>query len=128
MIDYQADLEQRMAMLAAANQRLEREIRERVKSETNLRESEERLSYLAQYDSLTRLPNRHWFHDHLTRAMASARRAGATLAVLFIDLDRFKAVNDTFGHPAGDQLLIEVSNRLGKSVRSADVVARLRNL
>jgi GGDEF domain-containing protein len=128
VIDYQADLEQRMAMLAAANQRLEREIRERVKSETNLRESEERLSYLAQYDSLTRLPNRHWFHDHLTRAMASARRAGATLAVLFIDLDRFKAVNDTFGHPAGDQLLIEVSNRLGKSVRSADVVARLRNL
>jgi diguanylate cyclase (GGDEF)-like protein len=86
--------------------------------------AEERLAHLAQFDSLTGLPNRHLFHDRLGHAMAQAKRSGHPMAVLFIDLDRFKLVNDTRGHDAGDKLLQEAAARLAQCVRSSDTVGR----
>ncbi len=86
--------------------------------------AEQHLAYLAQFDTLTGLPNRHLFHDRLLRAIAHARRSGQPMAVLFIDLDRFKLVNDTQGHTAGDKLLKEAAARLSECVRSVDTVGR----
>ena len=86
---------------------------------------EERIRYLATHDGLTGLPNRTWFGELVTLALHAARRYGRTLAVLFIDLDRFKLVNDTLGHEAGDELLKEVARRLKTCLRASDVVARL---
>jgi diguanylate cyclase (GGDEF)-like protein/PAS domain S-box-containing protein len=88
------------------------------------KKAEEHLAYLAQFDSLTGLPNRHLFHDRLSQTMAHARRSGHSMAVLFIDLDRFKLVNDTLGHAAGDRLLKEAGARLLGCLRSGDTVAR----
>jgi diguanylate cyclase (GGDEF)-like protein len=87
--------------------------------------AEDRLAYLAQFDSLTGLPNRHLFHDRLAQAMAHARRRNTMMAVLFIDLDRFKLVNDTLGHAVGDQLLQAAAGRLQECVRASDTVGRL---
>ncbi|MCJ2165933.1 MULTISPECIES: diguanylate cyclase [unclassified Pseudodesulfovibrio] len=80
---------------------------------------------LALYDPLTGLPNRKLFFDRLTAGIANARRYDRKLALLYIDLDGFKEVNDTKGHQAGDELLIKVSGTLSTSVRSTDTVARL---
>jgi len=86
---------------------------------------EEKVSYLAQFDALTGLPNRNLFQDRLTQAMALARRNDWPMAVLFIDLDRFKLVNDTLGHGAGDKLLKEAAQRLRSCIRASDTVGRL---
>jgi diguanylate cyclase (GGDEF)-like protein/PAS domain S-box-containing protein len=86
--------------------------------------AEDRLAHLAYHDSLTGLPNRAMFGEHLEVALARAERASAALAVLFVDLDDFKLVNDSFGHGAGDQLLCAVADRLRRAVRPSDVVAR----
>jgi len=86
--------------------------------------AEQRLAYLAQFDALTGLPNRHLFHDRLLQTIAHARRSGHPMAVLFIDLDRFKLVNDTQGHSAGDKLLKEAAARLSECVRGVDTVGR----
>jgi diguanylate cyclase (GGDEF)-like protein/PAS domain S-box-containing protein len=86
---------------------------------------EEKISYLAQFDALTGLPNRNLFQDRLTQAMALAKRNAWPMAVLFIDLDRFKLVNDTLGHGAGDKLLREAAERLRSCVRASDTVGRL---
>ncbi len=83
-----------------------------------------RLSRLAFYDGLTGLPNRNLFNDRLDHALAAARRNCGTFALLCIDIDHFKQVNDTFGHEAGDELLREVAARLAQSVRASDTVAR----
>src|SRR6266852_4064878 len=83
-----------------------------------------RMSHLAQHDSLTDLPNRLLLNDRLTRAIASARRNGNRLAVLFVDLDRFKDINDSLGHAIGDKLLQSVAERLVARVRSSDTVSR----
>jgi diguanylate cyclase (GGDEF)-like protein len=85
----------------------------------------ERVEYLAYHDSLTELPNRALFSRMLTQGVSEARRYKRQLAVAFLDLDRFKAVNDSLGHDAGDQLLIEVAARLNSNVRASDTVARL---
>ena len=87
--------------------------------------AEERIQYLATHDGLTGLPNRAMFSQLLNLEIESARRYERKFAVLFIDLDRFKAINDTLGHQAGDALLNEISGRLKASVRAGDVVARL---
>jgi diguanylate cyclase (GGDEF)-like protein/PAS domain S-box-containing protein len=92
---------------------------------TKLKESQEKLDHLAHHDPLTGLPNRLLFHDRLQHAMARAARAGSQLAVLFIDLDRFKNVNDTLGHHVGDELLRHVANALSRCLRDGDTLARL---
>jgi len=84
----------------------------------------ETLSRLAFYDSLTGLPNRNLFNDRLDRALAVGQRNRSTFALLYIDIDHFKRVNDAFGHEAGDELLREVAVRLAQSVRASDTVAR----
>ncbi len=85
----------------------------------------ERLEHMAQYDQLTHLPNRQLFLDRLKTALARARREQTLLSLLFIDLDRFKEVNDTLGHAMGDLLLQRVAQRLLECVRASDTVARL---
>jgi diguanylate cyclase (GGDEF)-like protein/PAS domain S-box-containing protein len=84
-----------------------------------------RMSHLAQHDVLTGLPNRMLLTDRLDRAIAAAARHGSKLAVLFMDLDRFKAINDRLGHAAGDQVLQSVASRLMAGVRKSDTVSRL---
>jgi diguanylate cyclase (GGDEF)-like protein len=89
------------------------------------KKADERIEYLASHDSLTNLPNREMFNGLLRHAIEAARRHARRFAVLFIDLDRFKVINDSLGHEAGDLLLVEVANRLRSSLRASDVVARL---
>ena len=92
---------------------------------SRLKESEERLRYLASHDALTGLPNRTVLLERTEQAIGRVRRAGTLGAVLFLDLDRFKNVNDSFGHPAGDELLKQVSQRLLETLRQVDVLARM---
>ena len=87
--------------------------------------AEEELERMAYYDPLTGLPNRTLFKDRLQHEIDVAQRKRALIAVLFIDLDRFKYVNDTLGHEAGDRLLVEASQRIRRSVRQSDTLARL---
>lgn len=89
------------------------------------RTMEMQVRHMAHYDALTDLPNRALFHDRLQQAIISARRNETFGALLFIDLDRFKAINDQYGHAMGDIVLIEVSHRLRGLVRESDTVARL---
>jgi diguanylate cyclase (GGDEF)-like protein/PAS domain S-box-containing protein len=89
------------------------------------RVSEEKIMRLAFYDSLTGLPNRRLFMDRLGQAIASNVRSGKTAALLFVDLDNFKNINDTFGHEVGDKLLQQVAKRLESCIRMGDTVARL---
>ncbi len=88
-------------------------------------QAEERLQYLATRDALTGLPNRVLLQERLTQAIATARRSGQRVGVLFIDLDRFKNVNDTLGHRIGDELLKRVTAALSHALREADLLARL---
>ncbi|WP_193744934.1 EAL domain-containing protein [Marinimicrobium sp. LS-A18] len=92
---------------------------------TARRQSEERVHFLATHDSLTELPNRFMFNQILDVTIHSAQRHQRSLAVLFIDLDRFKNINDTLGHDAGDQLLKTIAQRFTRCLRASDVVARL---
>lgn len=89
------------------------------------KQNEEFFQYLAYYDTLTELPNRMLFHDRLQQGLTQADRDKQMLALMFLDLDRFKNVNDTLGHQAGDQLLILVAKRLKQCVYETDTVARL---
>jgi len=92
---------------------------------SELNENRKALDHLARHDTLTGLPNRRMFFDRLEHAIAIAKRNSKQIAVLFVDLDRFKEVNDTYGHAAGDVILVKVANLLKSAVREVDTVARL---
>ena len=91
---------------------------------TDRKNAEKQIEQLAYFDTLTGLPNRRMLTDRLLQALAQAKRFDRALAVMFLDLDGFKVVNDTYGHDAGDKFLIEMTARLGNCIRSGDTVAR----
>ena len=91
---------------------------------TARKHSEERFAYLAYHDEQTDLPNRAMFVNHLGLALARAQRHGNAMAVLYVDIDRFKVVNESLGHAAGDEVLCEIAARLRRAVRAEDLVAR----
>lgn len=109
---------ERTAELATTNEQLQREVFERM-------QAEQRIWHLAHHDVLTGLPNRSLLLDRLDQALTQMARSRHRLAMMFIDLDRFKDVNDTLGHAVGDQLLKHVAGRLRAAVRAVDTVARL---
>ncbi len=109
---------ERTAALSDANRRLRHEIAERQRTQAELR-------HVAHHDALTELPNRRRFLERLQAAVEGARRGDQRFAVLFIDLDRFKHVNDSLGHAAGDELLRETAGRLRAQLRVEDLLARL---
>ena len=92
---------------------------------TQRKKSDELLWVQANFDTLTGLPNRHMFYDRLTQEIRKSRRSGLPMALLLLDLDRFKEVNDTMGHAQGDILLVEVAHRIVECVRDIDTVARI---
>ncbi len=109
---------ERTAELAEANLRLQEEVAER-------QQAEERVMHLANHDALTGLPNRRLLIDRLGQALALAHRENHQVAVLFMDLDRFKTINDSLGHMTGDALLQNVARRLSETLREGDTVSRL---
>jgi len=122
LVRAQDEMEQRVvertSELTTTNQQLQTEIFERM-------EAEQRIWHIAHHDALTGLPNRSLLHDRLDQALTQAARSEHRLAVMFLDLDRFKSVNDTLGHHVGDQLLKHVAERLREAVRAVDIVSRL---
>lgn len=92
---------------------------------SNLKESQNQVEFLATHDTLTNLPNRALFLDRLENTLARSRRSKQRFAVMFLDLDNFKSINDTLGHDTGDKLLVEVANILVSKLRDEDTVARL---
>jgi len=115
---------QRTAELNSVNERLRAEASDRESLMQLLRHQEEHLRFMAQHDPLTGLPNRTSMHQRLALALELAKRNRKKVAVMMVDLDEFKRINDTRGHPAGDQALVQLASRLRTSVRGSDTVAR----
>ena len=111
--------------LKESNEKLQQELAERQSVEKELIIHKEHLIHLAHYDTLTSLPNRVFFNEMLNKAINHANRHMKTLAILFVDLDRFKNINDALGHQIGDLVLKEVANRFTAVLRAGDVLARL---
>jgi diguanylate cyclase (GGDEF)-like protein/PAS domain S-box-containing protein len=101
------------------------DITERKMAETALRDQQSRLNFMAFHDSLTALPNRSLFYDRIYHGLARARRSNSKIALMLLDVDRFKIINDSLGHDAGDILLKAIAMRLNEGVRDMDTVARL---
>src|SRR5215204_6705188 len=117
-----------VSWLADGRKRAEEHLRERNEDLERVvaqrKALEERLVYRATHDYLTDLHNQASFYDHLSHALSRARRWGSKVAVMFVDLDDFKLVNDSLGHQEGNRVLREVAERLGESLRESDVAAR----
>jgi diguanylate cyclase (GGDEF)-like protein/PAS domain S-box-containing protein len=111
-------VQQRTLELAQSHARLEAEMAERVKVEAMMRD-------MAHYDAITGLPNRNLLHDRLGQVLLQTQRNREQMAVMFLDLDRFKNINDTLGHAVGDELLRHVAQRLSMTLRASDTLARL---
>lgn len=111
-------VEERTSELARTNKQLQAEVYERL-------QAEQRIWHVAHHDALTGLPNRSLLLDRLDQALAQAQRNKQRVAIMFLDLDRFKSINDTLGHHIGDLLLKHVADRLRESVRAVDTVSRL---
>lgn len=92
---------------------------------TDKKVAEQQIEYMAYHDSLTGLPNRNMFNEYSRKALARCKRKGLYLALLFLDLDNFKLINDNFGHTFGDQVLAQLAERLNQCVRDGDIVARV---
>jgi diguanylate cyclase (GGDEF)-like protein len=122
VVNLPIDRHDEVGMLARSFDQMQRQINLQF---TELQESRQEFEHLARHDMLTGLPNRRLFQDRLDHALARARRSGKKLALLFIDLDRFKEINDKVGHDAGDAVLKAVATRLAAATREADTVARL---
>lgn len=118
-------VEERTQELQKTNVQLQQEITERKSVERELIIHKEHLVRLAHYDNLTSLPNRVFFNEILNKAIQHAKRSNKMLAVLFVDLDRFKNINDALGHPIGDLVLKEIGKRFTKVMRAGDILARL---
>jgi len=101
------------------------DITQTIEAERKLQEQSQQLQHQAQHDTLTDLPNRTLFKDRLSQAIISSKRNEKTFALLFIDLDQFKKINDSLGHHIGDEVLIEASKRLKENLREEDTLARL---
>ena len=119
-----AALDDHVLQLVQANQHLTIATKEAHTLAEEIDQARIHMVYLAQHDALTNLPNRILLNDRLTQAIALARRQGKQLSVMFLDLDRFKHINDSLGHAVGDQLLQSVAKRLTAVVRSSDTVCR----
>jgi len=123
----EAKVQEASDKLAIVNQALEVEVKERHLLELQLAsvlEQQEETRHTSLHDPLTGLPNRELFNDRLALGLAQAKRHGRTLAVMFMDLDSFKAINDTYGHDAGDSVLRMVAERLKENTRIDDTVSR----
>jgi len=118
-------IKERTQSLHNINQQLKKEITIRKDTEKKLLKKREELDRLAHFDPLTDLPNRLLFNEVLTKALAKAERGYEKLAVIFIDLNRFKHINDALGHHVGDQVLTAVAQRFKSAIRSGDMLARL---
>ena len=112
----------RTSQFRLRQRKLEQSVAERT---AELQDSQRQLERFAYFDVLTGLPNRRMFNNEFGKLLGQARRRGGNFALMLIDLDAFKHTNDTYGHDAGDALLIEVGNRLKLAVRESDSVARL---
>ncbi len=120
-----AESDRRRYELQDRNLILSQEIARRQEVEGELREKSRQLEHIAHFDALTGLPNRVLLADRLQQAIAQTQRRGRSLAVAYLDLDGFKAVNDQYGHDTGDELLLSVAKRMNASLREGDTLARV---